>query len=262
MIQKMLAEQGHYYSVQQITEEFYVLREQLRELVRIEDENPDIGKYETLRVSNLEAVESKYEADFVDYYHFLRIKVLHNPLFIICKEYLKITSIAYQNDLLSSVSLGKGTRCICDLAEDDHSLQESKAAVKIAQYTSDKLGNIFTGGTLKECVMLTQSDEANAYREKVDEFINSLAKLDYNNMKIVDKEIEKAINAMRWKKALAVTGTVITTAGFVSTLAAPFTGIPYMPEISFAATVLGFPLNFYDPSKKYLWASYGMVHKK
>lgn len=261
MVQTMLVEKGYdikYYSVQKITEEFNKLQEQLRRLISIEDKYPDISRYEFLRALDLNEFDGKYTRDIFDNYHTLKLNIFRNPIYDICVEYLRIASIAYQNDLLSTVSIGKGNTCKYRFNLDGSSLKESDNAVTISQYTSDRLGTIITAGSLKDCITLISTSEAIAYREKVDEFINYLARSDFNNMEIVDREIKKAQNAMRFKKAISASGKIVATAGAIVTLAGKLTPDPLLDAMGIAIATVGIPVAFYDPTKKYIWASYGI----
>lgn len=258
MIQLMLAEKGYNienYSIEHIRKSFYVLYKQMSELFDLQEKYPDVERLAFSKILGLD--DPIYENEYIDHYSKLKDRITRNPIFQVLKEYTEIVKVAYYNDLLSSVNIEIETATDHD---DKQTIKESEMAVRISKYTSNKMGSIIAASSINECIRLIQSAPAQAYREKVDEFLGALSKFDYDRMEVLDQEIENAKNAMKWSKAIRTTGQVVATAGAIGTAVSLIRPDSIVATgISCAATFAGVPLAFYDPTKQYLWASYGVV---
>ena len=259
MIQLMLAEEGYShenYTIEKIRESLYDLKKQSREIAALMETYPDVKRLSLTKVLGLN--DPIYKSEYIDRYSSLKESITSNPVFRVLVEYNKNVSVAYHNDLLSSCTIE-----IDNKANDElQFLKNTDRAVRISKYTSEKIGCIYTAASLNECISLIQSAPAQAYRQKVDEFLNALSKSDYDQMEVIDQEIEKAINATKWSKAIKTAGKVVATAGAIGTTASLIRPDSLAAMgISCAATFIGVPLAFLDPNKQYLWASYGIVNR-
>ncbi|MCM1508535.1 MAG: hypothetical protein NC177_15600, partial [Ruminococcus flavefaciens] len=192
----------------------------------------------------------------IDIDRFLELghSIYHNPIIEVLEEYRDIFNIAYHNDLLSPVinttSYNTGTRV---------PVVEGTEAIKILKYTSEKLDRIYTADSLKNCVKMVQTDEAKEYRQKMDEWLTAFYAQDYDNIQMIEHDIFKVQMAMKFKKAINISGKVCATIGTAATLLTPI--VEQAGIVSTIATFVGLPIAFYDPTKKYLWASFGTYHK-
>lgn len=259
-VQQMMAKKGfdiQYYTVDRIREIFDEWKEKVEEFLKFESQyNLD---YDRVRFLNLLHLEPKEDYGSVDVNHFIELGdfIYHNPVFEVLKEYRKLFNIAYHNELLSPVINVTNL----DIAESPQGgtkipVIEGAKAVKILKYTSQKLDRIYTASSLRDSVKLVQTDEAKAYRNKVDEWISTFSEQNYDNMQMIEDEITKVQKAMRYKKIIETTGKVCATAGVGSTLISPI--YPHVFPIGVIATFASLPAAFWDPTKKHLWASFGI----
>lgn len=263
-IQELLEEKGYdikYYTVETIHKAFEEWKEKCEEFNKytIEQHNHYKG-VEFLKLLGLSPKESYDEAG---YEHYINLKnaVFSSPLLDVVKEYENLLAVAFNNNLLSPM----GTTIITpEILNSNRILPNKKVetAISIVKYTSKKLDRIYTGSSITDCIKLLDTDESKAFRRKIDELIVATSEQDANKIEKIDKEIEKAKNAMKAKRCVEVLGTVCTVAAIAGTFV-----IPYLePEltqlgasISNAATILG-PLALCNPMRahEYLWASYGI----
>ena len=172
-------------------------------------------------------------------------------------EYRELFNIAYHNDLLSPV-IDVANSGVIEPSNmgAEISVMKGTEAVKILKYTSKKLDRIYTASSLEDSIKLVQTDEAKAYRRKVDEWISAFSEQDYDNMQMIEDDIVKAQKAMKFKGIIENVGKVCATSGVIATVLAPF--LPPAGVISAIATFVGLPTAFFDPTKKHLWASFGV----
>lgn len=256
-IQKMLKENNYdteLYTEEKIREIFYELKEKIVECVGLEDEyNFD---YNTLQFRKLffeTGLSNRLEnKEKVEYYLNLKSSIIHNTLYKILVEYKKLLNIAFSNDLICPVIDNSETKTPYVKEYDD--------AIKILRYTSERLGRIYVANNIKDNLNLVQSDEARAYRTKVNEWMTALSKIDYNSMEVIESDIVKVQNAMKHKKWIEITGKLCATVGVGASLIAHNPIGLTASIIAEIATYIGAPTAFYDPLKneKYLWASFGM----
>lgn len=260
IVQWMMAEKGldiKYYTVDRIRAIFDEWNEKVKEFLEFEDRyNLDYNRVRLLKTFRL---EPKEDYNGIDIDHFIELGdfVYHNPVFEVFKEYKELFNIAYHNDLLSPVINATNS----DMAESSHvgtkiTVKEGAEAVKVLKYTSKKLDRIYTASSLRDSVKLVQTDEAKAYRNKVDEWISAFSEQNYDNMQIIEDDIVKAQKAMKFKGIVENVGKVCATSGVIATALTPF--LPPAGIVSAIATFAGLPAAFFDPTKQHLWASFGV----
>ena len=86
--------------------------------------------------------------------------------------------------------------------------------------------------------------------------MSAISKQNYDNMQMIEDDIVKAQKAMKFKGIIENVGKVCATSGVIATVLAPF--LPPAGVISAIATFVGLPTAFFDPTKKHLWASFGV----
>ena len=260
IVQWMMAEKGldiKYYTVDRIRAIFDKWNEKVKEFLEFEDQyNLDYNRVRLLKTFRL---EPKEDYNGIDIDHFIELGdfVYHNPVFEVLKEYKELFNIAYHNDLLSPVINATNS----DMVEYSHigakiPVKEGAEAVKVLKYTSKKLDRIYTASSLGDSIKLVQTDEAKAYRNKVDEWISAFSEQNYDNMQIIEDDIVKAQKAMKFKGIVENVGKVCATSGVIATALTPF--LPLAGIISAIATFVGLPAAFFDPMKQHLWASFGV----
>lgn len=257
-VQWMLAEKGFdfkYYTIDRIEEMFDEWKNKVKEFLEFENRyNLDYNEI-NIRSSLPLEYKTAYEDIDIDYFLELGNSIYHNPIFEVLKEYRDIFNIAYHNDLLSPVvnttsSFNNGTKV---------PVMEGIEAVKVLKYTSEKLDRVYTAGSLKDCVRMAQTEEAKEYRKKMDDWLSALYEQDYDNIQMIEHDIFKAQMAMKFKKTINTSGKVCATIGTAATLFTPI--VEQAGIVSAIATFVGLPTAFYDPTKKYLWASFGTYHQ-
>lgn len=260
IVQWMMAEKGldiKYYTVEKIRAIFDEWREKVNEFLEFEDQyNLDYNRVRLLKSLRLEPKED-YNGIDIDYFIELGDFIYHNSIFEVLKEYKELFNIAYQNDLLSPVINATNS----NMAEPSHvdvkiPVMEGTKAVKVLKYTSKKLDRIYTASSLGDSIKLVQTDEAKAYRNKVNEWISAFSEQNYDDMQIIEDDIVKAQKAMKFKGIIENVGKVCATSGVIATALTPF--LPPAGIISAIATFVGLPTAFFDPTKQHLWASFGV----
>lgn len=292
-IQDMMAEKGYdikRYTTDKIHEIFGEWKEKAQEFYGLEKTYK--VDYTEVSIQRTIGLEPKNGYNGIDVEHFIELGdyVYHNPIFVVLQEYKTLFDIAYTNDLLSPV-VNATTISASSNFESVFPVMEGAKAVRILNYTSNRLHTVYTAATLRDNVNLVQTEEAKAYRNKVDEWMMAFSGQNYDNMRLIEKDIEKAQKAMKHKGYAEAAGKICATIGFFATLASlldptwipvagaamPVTEIAKVSElavpsvakayelvvsgagkISEIATYLGFPLSLYNPTKRYLWASFGM----
>lgn len=263
IVQWMMAEKGldiKYYTVDRIKAIFDEWNEKAKEFLELEDQyNLDYNSVQLFKTFRL---EPKEDYNGIDIEHFIELGnfIYHNPVFEVLKEYKELFNIAYHNDLLSPVINATNS----DMAESSDigvkvPVKEGAEAVKVLKYTSKKLDRIYTASTLEDSIKLVQTDEAKAYRNKVDEWISAFSEQNYDDMQIIEDDIVKAQKAMKFKGIVENVGKVCATTGVIATALTSF----FLPAgaVSSIATFVGWPTAFFDPTKKHLWASFGIYKK-
>lgn len=271
-IQYILEEKGYdttHYTVDKISKELEDWKKKAKELTDFYEKHPNF-KTEWLRlVMGLEC-DTLSEKERV-YYTKLEREVFDNILYIITQEYINLVEIAYQNNLLCPVKISTDNNKVDYYSlSSQNKLIESETAVQISKYTSEALGRIYFAGSLRDCITLTQSDAAIAYRQKIDEFVTSLSIQDFDSIERINQELSKAQSAMKLEagcvKTQEVCGKIVATAGALGQTASlmyPNTLIGNIGSgISIFATYLSIPLSFINPAKQesYLWTSYGLYY--
>lgn len=263
IVQFMMAEKGldtKYYTVNKIKEIFAEWKEKFDEFQKIKNQyNLDYNEIWILKTLRLKPKED-YAGIDIDHFIELGDFVFHNPVFEVLKEYKELFNIAYQNDLLSPVIDATNS----NMAEPSKigaktSVIEGTEAVKVLKYTSKKLNRIYTASSLEGSIKLAQTDEAKAYRSKVDEWLSAFAEQSYDKMQIIEDEIVNAQKAMKFKRSIENVGKVCATSGVIATALTPF--FPPAGVISVIATFVGLPTAFFNPMKQHLWASFGIYSR-
>lgn len=263
IVQFMMAEKGldiKYYTVDKIREIFDEWVEKFDEFQEFENQyNLNYNRLQLLKAFRLEPKED-YTGIDIDHFIELGDFVFHNPVFDVLKEYRELFNIAYYNDLLSPVidATNSGVGEFSNIGEKI-SVMKGTEAVKVLKYTSKKLDRIYTAASLVDSIKLVRTDEAKAYRRKVDEWLSAFSEQDYNNMQMVEDDIVKAQKAMKFKGIIENIGKVCATSGVIATALTPL--LPPAGVISAIATFVGLPTAFFDPTKKHLWASFGVYSK-
>lgn len=256
-IQKMLKERNydiHYYTEERIIDIWRELKEKAIICLSMEEkygfdytelnirdifvENGQIESYDNFREAKI----------YQELYSEIKRNVIYNTI----AEYRKILNIAYSNDLLCPV--------VNNTKENTpNSIIGSDSAIRILKYTSERLGKIYVANTIKDNLSMILSDEAVAYRNKVNEWIMALSMQDVDSIEIIENEIMKVQRAMKHKKGGELIGKISATVGVISSILAHNPPLKAMCIIAEVATYIGAPTAFYDPFKrKYLWASFGM----
>lgn len=259
IVQWMMAEKGFdikYYTVDKIREIFDEWKEKVNEFLELE--NQYNLNYDRVRLLKAFQFESKEDYNGIDIDHFIELGdyIYHNPVFEVLNEYKKLFYIAYHNDLLSPVINATNQ----NMAEFPNvgaeiPVMEGTKAVKVLKYTSKKLDRIYTASSLGDSIKLIQTDEAKAYRKKVNEWISAFSEQNYDNMQIIEDDIAKAQKAMKYKGIIENVGKVCATSGVIATALTPC--FPLAGIVSSIATFVGLPTAFFDPTKQHLWASFG-----
>lgn len=263
IVQWMMAEKGldiKYYTVDKIREIFDEWVEKFNGFQELENQyNLD---YNSVQIRKSLRLEPKEDYTGIDIDHFIELGhfIYHNPVIEVLKEYKELFNIAYHNDLLSPVINATNS----DMAKSSYvgakvPVKEGAEAVKILKYTSKKLDRIYTASSLGDSIKLVQTDEAKAYRNKVDEWISAFSEQNYDDMQIIEDDIVKAQKAMEFKGIVENVGKVCATTGVIATALTPF--FPPASVFSVIATFVGLPTAFFDPTKKHLWASFGSYKK-
>lgn len=265
-VQKMIAEKGldiKYYTVDKIREIFDNWQEKVKEFIAIENQyNLDYNEVKIRKTLHLES-NTDYNGVDIDYFIELGNFIYNNPVFNALKEYKEIFNIAYHNELLSPV-INATNVSLTEYGNKNH-VGDVTEAIHILRYTSAQLNRIYTASTLKDNVKLIQSDEAKAYRSKIDEWLSSFSEQNYDRMQIVEKDIVDVQKAMKHQKYNESVGKICATIGVVATsLPQVFPYIDSYPQvveaaaiISAIATYIGAITTFAKPSTQYLWASFG-----
>lgn len=260
IVQWMMAEKRidiKYYSVDRIRAIFDEWNEKVNEFLELEDQyNLD---YNRVRLMKAFRLEPKEDYNGIDIDHFIELGdfIYHNPVFEVLKEYKELFNIAYQNDLLSPVVNAANS----DMTESSHvcakiPVMRGTEAVKILKYTSKKLDRIYIASSLGDSIKLVQTDEAKAYRNKVNEWMSAFSEQSYDDMQIIEDDILKAQKAMKFKGIIENIGKVCATSGAITTALTPF--CPPVGIVSVIATFVGLPTAFIDPTKEHLWTSFGV----
>lgn len=285
IVQRMMEEKGLFYSIDEIDKMFYKLQESIHEFVKLKNQyNLDYGEIQIRKTLQLEPKADCHDVD-IDSFIKLHDSICHSPIYKVLKEYKDIFDIAYHNDLLSPVInatnlTGSFYRGKKDLVRD------ANEAICILKYTSERLDRIYTAHDLRGNVKLIQSDEAKAYRNKMDEWVSCISSQNYDKIKIVEEDIVKAQEAMKIKmniqKGLEIFGKVVATVGVIPAALPDILSCIDLPpellstdlitdvtnvsnEISKYITYIGAFTTFINPTalfkrsrKKYLWTSFGL----
>ena len=266
-VQRMLSERGYdinYYTTEEISGIFSDWQKKFKEYVELERE---YGlDYFTISISRTVGIDPKRGYSGIDIDRFLELGDYihsHNPVIDVLLEYRKLFDIAYHNNLLSPViNATNRDKNSSSNAGKTIPVMEGDKAIKILRFTSEKLDRIYTAATLRDNTKLVQTDEAKAYRSKVDEWIGAFSEQNFDNMQMLEDDIVKAQKAMKNSKLIVNTGIICATVGVVSTV------LSKNPEyskpgalIAEIATYCGAPMAFLNPTKRYLWASFGMYQK-
>lgn len=271
-IQHMMEEKGYditHYTVDRISKELDEWKKKAKDLTDFYEKHPDF-KTEWLRLVMGVECDTLTEKDRV-YYAELEKEVFNNILYTISLEYSNLVEISYHNNLLCPVKIStEYNRIDYYSISSQNNLIESDTAVRISKYTSEALDRIYVASSLKDCITLTQSDAAIAYRQKIDEFVTSLSIQDFDSLERINKELSQAQLAMKQenicRKTIEVCGKIVATAGALGQTASlmyPNTLVGAIgSDISIAATYISVPLSFIKPAKKdsYLWTSYGLYY--
>ena len=262
-VQKMMEEKGfdiEYYTIDKIKEIYDEWDEKVEEFLEFEKQyNVNYGQVRFLKALKF---EPKRDYTGIDIDHFIELGdfIYHNPVIEVLKEYKELFNIAYHNDLLSPViNVTDSYTADSSYTGKKVSVIEGAETIKILKFTSKRLDRIYTASSLEDNVKLVQTDEAKAYREKLDEWISAFSEQNYDNMQIIEDDIVKAQKAMKYKGIIEKVGKVCATSGVVAT---PLGILSFSADIiATAATFIGFPTAFLDPTRKYLWASFGIYDR-
>lgn len=259
----MMAEKGldiKYYTEDRIRDIYDEWNKKVEEFLEFERQYN--VSYSQLRLLKAFEFEPKKDYTGIDIDHFIELGdfIYHNPIIEVLKEYKELFNIAYHNDLLSPVINATNS----DTADSFYASEkvpviEGTETIKILKYTSKRLDRIYTASSLEDNVKLVQTDEAKAYREKVDEWMSAIYEQNYDNMQMIEDDIVKAQKAMKFKGIIENVGKVCATSGVVATCLMPI--LPPMGIVATMATFVGLPTAFINPTKRHLWASFG-VYKR
>lgn len=286
-VQRMMEEKGLFYSIDEIDKMFYELQETIHEYVKLKNQyNLDYREIQIRRTLQLEPKADCHEVD-IDSFIKLYDSIYRSPIFKVLEEYKNIFDIAYHNDLLSPVINATNQHFTDSFYRGKKDLvRDANEAIYILKYTSKRLDRIYTAYDLRGNVKLIQSDEAKAYRNKMDEWVSCISSQNYDKIKIVEEDIVKAQNAMKimmnFQKCWEILGKMVATVGVISTALPRVLSYIDLPpelqsadliskvtnasnEISANATYFGAFTTFINPTalfkipyKKYLWTSFGI----
>lgn len=262
-VQWMMAEKGldiKYYTVERIRQIYDEWNEKVEEFLEFERQY-DVS-YSQLRFLKTFELEPKRDYTSIDIDHFIELGdfIYHNPVIEVLKEYKELFNIAYHNDLLSPViNATYSDTAASSYASEKIPVIEGAETIKILKYTSKRLDRIYTASSLEDNVKLVQTDEAKAYREKVDEWMSAISEQNYDNMQVIENDIVKVQKAMKFKGIIENVGKVCATSGVIATVLTPIS--PPMGVVAAMATFVGMPTAFLNPTKRHLWASFGIYNK-
>lgn len=259
-IYKMMLEKGFdskYYTVEKIGDMLNEWCEEVKEFLEYEDKyNFNYEQLSLLKILDIEPKESYVGVD-IDYFIKLGDLIYQSPIFDVLNEYRKLFEIAYHNDLLSPVINAIDFNKVApDELSKNVSVLESSKSIMILKYTSERLNRIYTAASLRDSIKLIETEEAKAYRKKVNEWLIAFSEQKYDNMQIIEDDILKAQKAMKYTGIIENVGKVCATSGVVSTVLTPVF-LP-MGVVSAVATFIGCPTAFFNPMRKHLWASFGI----
>lgn len=262
-VQQMMSKKGYdinHYTVDRIREIFNELKEKVEEFLKFENKyNINYNQVQFLRTLKF---ESKMDYAGIDIDRFIELGefIYHNPVFEVLKEYKELFNIAYHNDLLSPVinAMYSDATDPSYSSEKVHVLEGAKT-IKILKYTSERINRIYTASSLKDSIQLMQTDEAKAYRKKVDEWISAFSEQSFDNMQIIENDILKVQKAMNFQKIIKNVGRVCVTSGVVATVLTPI--LPPIGVFSALATFISLPTAFLNPMKRHLWATFGIYSR-
>ena len=258
-VQQMLSEKGYdinYYTTDRIDKIYKEWKEKVEFFLRFEDEyNINYNEICCLKILGL-TPKTDYSNIDIDRFIELGDFIYHHPIFKVLIEYRELFNIAYNNELLSPVI---NATYVSSRTSKNNSVLEGTKAINILKYTSARLNRIYTASSLKDTIKLVQSDEAKAYRQKVDDWITAFSKQNFENMQMIEDDILNAQKAMKFKGIIENIGKVCATIGVATAIITPIS--PPMGIVSTMATYVGYPTAFLNPTKRYLWASFG-VHNR
>lgn len=267
IVQWMMAEKGldvNYFTTDKIKEIFDKWKEMAREFFELKEKYK--LDYQVVKIQQTLKLMPDYGDIDIDHFLELGDRVCHNPVIDVLKEYQELFSIAYYNDLLSPVinaAIPDGVDF--SVYKAIFPVMETAKAVKILKYTSERLNRVYIAASLRDNIKLLQTSEAEAYRSKVNEWLGAFSQQDYDNMQIIENDIVKAQNAMKFKNLVEVTGRVLATIGVVATASNhfPLTGPTAVANgrVSEFATYWVAPTAFANLPKKHLWASFGLYSR-
>ncbi len=262
-VQRMMAEKGldiKYYTVNKIREIYDEWDEKVEEFLRFEKQYN--VNYSQIRLLKTLEFEPKRDYTGIDIAHFIELGdfIYNNPVIEVLKEYKELFNIAYHNDLLSPVINATDSYMVdTPYTGKKVSVMEGTETIKILKFTSKRLDRIYTASSLKDNVKLVQTDEAKAYREKVDEWMSAISEQNFDNMQMIEDDIVKAQKAMKYKGVIENIGKVCATSGVIATVLTPI--LPPMGVAAVMATFVGMPTALLNPTKRHLWASFGIYKK-
>lgn len=262
-VQRMMEEKGFdikYYTVDKIKEIYDELNEKVEEFLEFENQyNVNYGQVRFLKALKF---EPKRDYIGIDIEHFIELGdfIYHNPVIEVLKEYKELFNIAYHNDLLSPV-INATDSYTADSSYTGKKVPviEGAETIKILKFTSKRLDRIYTASSLEDNVKLVQTDEAKAYREKLDEWVSAISEQNYDNMQMIEDDIVKAQKAMKFKGVIENVGKMCATSGVMATVLTPI--LPPMGAVAVMATFVGMPTAFLDPTKQHLWTSFGIYKR-
>jgi len=256
-VQKLLLEKGlsiDEYTEERIIDTFEKLREKAMEYFAFEAEcGLDYMEICVQRSLGIGIARDSKNQSTIDYYFQLRNEIFHNPIYNALAEYRHLMNTAYHNDLLCPLVNFSDPETRTPVIGSDQ-------AVTILKYTSNRLSKSGIAGTLAENVRLVQSEEAKAYRNKVNDWMSALSSQDYGNMQKIEDDIVKAQRAMKCKKFFEFTGFLCATIGIPATVLTHSFDCVLLSRIAEVTTYVGGGTTIIDPTKrkKYLWASFGL----
>ena len=262
-VQWMMAEKGldiKCYTIDRIREIYDEWNKKVEEFLEFERQYN--VSYSQLRFLKTFELEPKRDYTGIDIDHLIELGdfIYRNPLIEVLEEYKELFNIAYHNDLLSPViNAANSDTADSSYASEKVPVIEGAETIKILKYTSKRLDRIYTASSLKDNVKLVQTDEAKAYREKVDEWMSAISKQNYDNMQMIEDDIVKVQKAMKFKGVIENVGKVCATSGVIATVLTPI--LPPMGVVAAMATFVGMPTAFLNPMKRHLWASFGIYNK-
>lgn len=262
-VQWMMAEKGldmKYYTVDKIREIFDEWKEKVEEFLELESKYN--VNYSQVRLLKAFDFDLKRNYTGIDIDHFLELGdfIYHNPVIEVLEEYKELFNIAYHNNLLSPVVNATSSNTADSfLASEKVPVIDGAETIKILKYTSKRLDRIYTASSLRDTVKLVQTDEAKAYREKVDEWMSTIFEQNYDKMQMIEDDIVKAQKNMKFKGIVENVGKVCATGGVIATVLTPI--LPPMEVVAAMTTFVGAPTAFSNFTKRHLWASFGIYKK-